>query len=583
MYNNGSQGPRFASITAAIEFHAARRPRAPALIDIEPHADDQSTLVARLSYQELHEATLQWAARLSYLGANKNGAVALLLPNTAAHYVLMLAAGIASASLSLNPLQSVEYLAGLLVASRTNILVVPTRHDDEKLSLLGAALLTMIGRNKLTLIETGASPWGNESLAAQTGTAECRLGSELASDPVAWFHTGGTTGVPKLVRHSHLQHVLAAEAFASAAAITEADCLANGLPLFHVAGAICSTRALWLRGGCVVNLSRQGFRNPLIVEQYWTLLQKHAVTIAGGVPTAVASVLNRPVNVDLSALRCGYAGGAPCGTALQQHFARQTGRPLHIIYGMTECCGVIAVGRTDRLSPPGTIGPVVSGLSVEIRDAYGKQVPNGCHGEIWVSGPTVVSSSSDVSVGDWMPTGDRGLVVADELIVNGRISDMIIRSGHNIDPAIIEDAALRTGKIAAAVAIGQPDAYAGEVPILYVVAESRPAFDSAALLAEISSSLADRAARPRAIYPVAVLPMTQVGKVDRRSLKADAIERILRQTTMSLFGIEPHEVLVKDPQGLRPEITIDWAAPAPNKQQTLILREWADEHNLELL
>lgn len=572
------------SVMEALAQHAVRRPDATALIHVEPRLDGNDHDALELSYADLLRATQHWANRLAAVGARQDGAIALLLTNTPAHYVLMLASGVVSSSLSLNPLQSVEYLAQLLCAAGADILVVPTPQDDEKLNLLGHAVASLCeSRRKLTVLEIGTSPWPGAADVLTTNTTPLARLAIDPSDTAAWFHTGGTTGAPKLVRHSHEQQKIAAMAFAAAANLEENDRLANGLPLFHVAGAICSSRALWVSGGCVVNLSSHGFRNPAVIEFYWNIVSKYEVTIAGGVPTAVATVLEQPVTADISKLRCGYAGGAPCSASLQVRFADLTGRPLHIIYGMTECCGVLAVGRSDMPSPIGIIGPPGNGIAIEIRDSTGVKQPFGQEGEIWISGPTVSPSRPDAFIGGWMATGDRGRVTTEGLIVTGRLSDMIIRSGHNIDPAIIEDAAIGTGKVAVAAAIGQPDSYAGELPILFAVPSGEGVRESTDLLSEIREAIADRAAWPRDIYWVSSLPVTAVGKIDRKQLRADAIERQLRLEANAIFGDEDFDVTVGDPQGLCPTISIDWRNRKPKAEVTARLRAWAARHNMELI
>ena len=571
--------PVWPSLIDAIAHHAAVRPDMPAFIHVEPGELDQDETLAEYSYADLALAVRQWAAVLTVAGARKDGAVALLLRNTPAHYALMVATSCVSAGLSLNPLQTVDHMVELLIAAGADIVVMPRQEDDEALYKLGHVLIEKCAaRRKMTplVVRRAISPDVDGNVSLPT------LATINGNDPAAWFHTGGTTGAPKLIRHRHIQHAIAASAFTDAADLKDTDRLANGLPLFHVAGAICSTRAPWWGGGCVVNLSENGFRNPAIVKGFWSIIDRTGVTIVGGVPTAIATVLDQTESVDNPRLRFGLAGGAPCTPALQMRFAKVTGRSLHIVYGMTETCGVIAVGRADNPSPVGVIGPAGKGISLGIRDMTGAVLPDGESGGIWVCGGNVSPPEPDMIVDGWMPTGDQGRMTPRGLAITGRISDMIIRSGHNIDPAMIEAAAISTGQVTDAAAIGQPDAYAGEVPVIFLVRSSASKQDAAAVAEQIIGSIPDRAAHPRSIFWRESLPVTAVGKIDRKQLRAEVIEHLVRDEARRQMGSIDFDLTVTNPQALRPIIAITWKADKPRAERIDSLRAWADEFNLEL-
>lgn len=572
------------SLPHAIRAHSEARPDAAALIHFEPGVDGGADGAAIHTYRDLAGAIDEWSAILAELGARKDGAVAMLLRNTPAHYALMLGSSLVSAGMSLNPLLSVDHLAELLIAAGADVVAMPRPEDDAQLWQLGQRLIAQSAeRRQIAALEVGRalSPDMDDLPTGSVQAAGSR--SVESGEPAAWFHTGGTTGAPKLVRHTHSQHVLAAAAFADAAQMTAADRLGNGLPLFHVAGAICSTRAVWLSGGCVINLSEQGFRNRAIVERYWEIVGDQRMTIGGGVPTAVGAVLERPLNSDVRSLRCGYAGGSPCSPALQERFEQVTGRPLHVIYGMTEGCGVIAVGRADRPAPRGIIGPTVGCVKLAIRGTSGTDLSETEIGEIWISGPTIVATDPGALIDGWMPTGDCGMMTEAGLAITGRVSDLIIRSGHNIDPAIIEEAALATGAIAAAAAVGMPDAYAGEVPVLFAVRRADASIGDVELAAMVAAAIPDRVAQPREVFWVPELPMTAVGKISRRDLRADAIARMVLTEIALRCGRVWADLEVQDPQGIQPRIRINWQGAAPPPESLSGLRAWARENHMELI
>jgi fatty-acyl-CoA synthase len=130
----------------------------------------------------------------------------------------------------------------------------------------------------------------------------------------------------------------------------------------------------------------------------------------------------------------------------------------------------------------------------------------------------------------WLRSGDLGRIGADgEIYVTGRAKDVIIRGGHNIDPASIEDVALSFPGVALAAAVGRPDPYAGETPILFVAPSPGQKIDQDALADHMQAGVAEGPARPRAIVVVEEMPMTPVGKIFKPRLREIAAEDAARE------------------------------------------------------
>ena len=130
----------------------------------------------------------------------------------------------------------------------------------------------------------------------------------------------------------------------------------------------------------------------------------------------------------------------------------------------------------------------------------------------------------------WLRTGDICRIDADGFIyVMGRAKDVIIRGGHNIDPRTIEDAALGFPGIALAAAVGRPDAYAGEVPMLFVSAQPGASIDPRALVDYMQDRIMEPPARPRAVSIVAEMPVTAVGKIFKPKLREIAAGEAARE------------------------------------------------------
>ncbi len=120
----------------------------------------------------------------------------------------------------------------------------------------------------------------------------------------------------------------------------------------------------------------------------------------------------------------------------------------------------------------------------------------------------------------WLRTGDLCRIDADGFVyIMGRAKDVIIRGGHNIDPRMIEDAALEFPGVALAAAVGRPDSYAGEVPMLFVSAQPGAQIDPNELAAFVQEKIMEPPARPRAVSIVGEMPVTPIGKIFKPKLR----------------------------------------------------------------
>ena len=141
-------------------------------------------------------------------------------------------------------------------------------------------------------------------------------------------------------------------------------------------------------------------------------------------------------------------------------------------------------------------------------------------------------------VDGWLDTGDLARVDADGFVhLSGRAKDLIIRGGHNIDPAVIEDALLAHPQVLAAAAVGRPDPHAGEVPVAYVTLAPGASVGEDELCAWAGERVAEPAAAPKAVTVLDAIPVTEVGKPYKLPLRADATRRAVLD---ALRGIAAH-------------------------------------------
>ena len=144
----------------------------------------------------------------------------------------------------------------------------------------------------------------------------------------------------------------------------------------------------------------------------------------------------------------------------------------------------------------------------------------------------------------WLRSGDLGRIGAEgEVYVTGRAKDVIIRGGHNIDPTAIEDVALRFPGVGLAAAVGRPDAYAGETPMLFVTPSPGAAIDRHALAEFIEEGVIEPPARPRAIVMIDDMPMTPVGKIFKPRLREIAAEEAGREALAAALPGAAFEVV----------------------------------------
>ena len=365
----------------------------------------------------------------------------------------------------------------------------------------------------------------------------------------ALFHTGGTTGRPKLVRLTHGNQIHAAWSFAQVHGFDETDTVINGFPLFHVGGTITAGLSILAAGGHIIIPSAHSLRNPKVIANYWGIVERYHATIVSGVPTSIAALAEVAVgNSDISSVRMALTGGAVLPKAVGERFVQRTGITLFETYGMTETAAAIAFnpGRGEPLT--GSVGfraPFATTKIVSLQNPEKlRECPKLTSGLVVVRGPQVFPGYVDpkhnagVRTDDgWVMTGDIGYLTEDErLVLTGRAKDLIVRSGHNIDPAAIEDVANEFPGVQISSAVGMPDQYAGEVPILFVVTAPGQAIDLNALEQHLERRIMEPPAKPRRVVVLDRLPVTAVGKIFKPALRDLAIKEKARLEIERLFG-----------------------------------------------
>jgi len=255
----------------------------------------------------------------------------------------------------------------------------------------------------------------------------------------------------------------------------------------------------------------------------------------------LAAALNVPVDgADVSSIRCCSGGGSAIPVAVAQTYQTQFHAPVLEVYGMTETSSVHTVSYCDRPVRLGSVGHAVpySRVRVVKQGAEAKWIdcaPNEI-GVVAMGGPGVFSGylserhNKDAFIEPgWVNSGDLGRLDEEGYLwITGRAKDLIIRGGHNIDPAPIEEILFRHPAVAFAAVVGEPDAYAGELPVAYVQPKAGMQADAAEITAFLAERTPERAAIPSQVYVIDSMPLTGVGKVFKPQLRWDAAERKVR-------------------------------------------------------
>ena len=531
----------YETVLEALEHVAAIHGARPAITWL-PSADPADAATVWTYAQLLHRVR-QTANLLRELGVDDDHAVAFLLPAIPAAYLALLGGETAGRVCPINYLLDTDHIAELIDAAGARVLIALAPCMELDIAAKAARLRSMCPRLERVLWVRGdpADDDSFETLLGRNPGDDLTFARGTSRDTVAaYFHTGGTTGAPKLAQHTHGNQLHCACSAALFFAADERDVIINGFPLFHVAGSFVFGLSTLLSGGNVVLPTLLGMRNAAFVQRYWQFVQAHRVTLLAAVPTVISALLNTDrAGADVGSVRALLTGGSPLPDELAAAFERQLGIPVRNILGMTECAGVISIEPFHAPRVPGSCGlrlPFTKVCAVAEGPGPIRVLGAGETGILAVSGPNVGPGYTDTArnagtfESGWLVTGDIGHVDTDgRIFITGRAKDIIIRSGHNIDPGVIEEALLRHPEVLHAAAVGEPDEYAGEVPVAFVVLRPGSMLDADALLREAAPRIPERPAVPKRVTLIEAMPMTAIGKVYKPALRLRAVEQALRE------------------------------------------------------
>jgi acetyl-CoA synthetase len=355
-----------------------------------------------------------------------------------------------------------------------------------------------------------------------------------ADDPAMMVYTSGTTGQPKGALHGHrvlLGHLPGVETYND---------------FFPQAGDRIWTPADWAWAGGLLNVMLPGLHYgvPVVAsrlekfdpEEAFGLMARAQIRNAFIPPTALRMLraARHPQGRHDIRMRSIGSGGESLGAETYEWGKSAFGITINEFYGQTECNIVLGACGAQSVSRPGAIGKPVPGHHVAVIDGEGRALKAGEVGQIAVQRPDPVmfleywgkpEATREKFIGDWMTTGDQGVMDEEGYFsFVGRDDDVITSSGFRIGPTEIEDCLIRHPAVALAAAVGKPDALRTEIVKAFIVLKQGHV-PSEALAAEIQTFVKTRLSGheyPREVAFIDDMPMTTTGKVIRRLLRERA-------------------------------------------------------------
>jgi len=506
---------------------AQRDPRRTAIIHIR--GDGQTDTISFLALMRMSN---QLANALRAHGIGRGDRVAILLPQMPEAVIAHIAVyKLGAVALPLALLFGTEALAYRLQNSGAKA-VITNGFGLQKIADLDALPADL----QLVICTDGDADGatGLESLLEKASDSFTAADTS-ADDPAMMIYTSGTTGPPKGALHAHrvlLGHMPGFE-----------------LPhdFFPQPGDLFWTPADWAWAGGLLDALLPSLHHGIAVvarrfdkfdpEEAYALMARAGIRNAFIPPTALRMLRSAPNprgRYDIR-LRSIGSGGEALGEETLEWGREAFGLTINEFYGQTECNLVLASCAMLGVSRPGAIGKPVPGHIVAVIDADGAHVKPGTIGQIAVRRPNPVmfleywgrpDATRDKFIGDWMTTGDQGLVDDDGYVhFVGRDDDVITSSGYRIGPGEIEDCLIRHPAVALAAAIGKPDPLRTEIVKAFVVLKPNVIAPRDQLAAELQDFVRTRLSAheyPREIEFIEEMPMTTTGKIIRRVLRQRA-------------------------------------------------------------
>lgn len=579
--------------------HTARRiPDHTAIIQL---ADAFDRDPERITYADYLQRVEQSANLFHHASAGALPVVGIVAPFHPDALIAMWGGAVAGRYVPVNPYLEHEHVAAILTAAKATVLIIATDAAGpgvwSNLDKILAAVPTLKSCFRIDGAEARDNFRTNYDLQPH-GRLNFRP-AQSGSEDCGFMHTGGTTATPKLVRHTHFGELFQAWLCGMAMGSDASDVIGHAMPNFHLGGAVAKGLRAILYGQTLLTLSATGFRNPHIVPEFWNIVEQFGMTSIVTAPTTAAAVLAAGGQCRDPDLKY-TSGGSALPLAVAKGFEDRFGIALREVWGGTEFQGILsfhyAAPTHPRWGSCGRTTPFCGVRSAILEgDRFVRLARPGERGIIIGTAPSITPGFADpandggffIQGGpderQWATTGDVGHVDDEEFIwISGRQKDVIIRGGHNIDSATIDEVLTSHPAVLHAAAVGLPCATRGELPMVFVEPKPGAEIDTDDLAAFARDNIAERAAVPVEIRTIEKMPLTAVGKVFKPPLRKQAIALVVRRLCDE-EGVSDAELrLVEEDGKLVVRICIPQTAAAEVSSLAARLAQFTFESRIEL-
>lgn len=571
-----------------------------------------------ISYNDIAASVTQVSNALHSFGIHREDVTSIILPNFPEMYFSLWGAETAGIANPINPLLEANIIKEIITTAGSKVLIAlgPVPGSDIWQKTLAIkddipsleAVICLFG-DDIPVSDTNKVPvYSFEKLIKKQDSKNLQSNKPRQQDICSYFHTGGTTGLPKLAKHLHLNEITNAAQMNLVAPMTQDDTVLIGLPIFHVNAAITGLASVML-GSTILLTGPSGFRGNNIIKNLLTILDNFNVAFMTAVPTVYAGLLQylsaenitpvRPRNMKLA-----ICGAAPLSPDLQAKFIKKTDINLVEGYGSTEGTAVSTIMPVNSVATRTAVGLTIPGMDLRIGeiDAEGNLIKL-CDldetGEILIMGNNVFPGYVDdlhnnnlwvtTEAGEkFVRTGDLGMLDNNGyLSLCGRQKELIIRGGHNIDPKMIEDVAASHPDVLLAAAVPRPDAYSGELPVLYVTLIENSTLTTDALTSFMKEHVPERAAMPKMLNVIDEMPLTAVGKMFKPELVCREIKQVIEIALSNEFTTQQYAISAQPDKklGIIATITVQMSDDNDTTQEKIkaLLADYSFNYNVVYL
>lgn len=427
------------------------------------YPDKPAVITGKLSvsYAELLDRIDIQSAWLADAGLKEGGSAAVLLPNSiefiSSIFAIMARKAIAVPVNTRFQAGEVKYY---LDSSAADLVI----HDNQSEELLQSISCSIQRVNLST-----------QPLASRSGRPVVNLPSAQNDVDSLYMYSSGSTGKPKRITRTQGQLMAEYQAFSSTIKLSDADIILCTVPLYHAHGFNNCMFSSLLSGGTLVLMEGE-FKPREAVKQ----IETHKITIYPSVPFMIKMIAEAfyPVKPDLSSVRLFFTAGAPLAREVSERFRNVFGMDVKQLYGSTET-GALSINFDGDAKNEESVGKPLNGISIDILDENGEQLPNGTIGEVAIRSPAMTRQYDDLPAmtaecfrDGYFLSGDLGLVDADgRLFIKGRKKLFINVAGNKVDPIDVETIISTHPKVREVVVVGVPHSNYGEMVKAVVVAE----------------------------------------------------------------------------------------------------------------